>query len=162
MKFDVIFYNRQRKVTLSSDLKETLTACVGRTLEKENTPFDARVYITFVSDAKIKEYNKEFRDIHKETDVLSFPMISFENGQAMIQKSDFDPDGFLEIGDIVISLERAKSQSEEYGHSFLREVCFLCVHSMLHLLGFDHMDVRSEEEMIKKQEEILYSLGIGR
>lgn len=103
------------------------------------------------------------RNIDRVTDVLSFPMLYFdENGD--IIDSDFDMDGEnIMLGDIVISAERAKSQSEEYGHSFRREMAFLTVHSMLHLLGYDHVDnPEGERIMFAKQEDILNLLGITR
>ena len=89
-------------------------------------------------------------------------MLEFRDMSPVISKEDVGPDGVIELGDIIISLETAKRQSEEYGHSFLREVCFLAVHSMLHLLGFDHETKADEESMFKKQEDILASIGIKR
>lgn len=103
------------------------------------------------------------RGIDSATDVLSFPMCSFDgNGDIIDADFDFDGDVIL-LGDIVISAEKAREQSQSYGHSFLREIVFLTVHSMLHLLGYDHVNSEEEERiMFAKQEEILQSLGITR
>ena len=119
--------------------------------------------MTICTNEQIHEINLEQRDIDAPTDVLSFPMLYFdENGD--ILDSDYDMDGdFVILGDIVISKDRAKEQAEEFGHSFKREMAFLTVHSMLHLLGYDHVDSEEEEKvMFGKQEEILNLLGITR
>ena len=116
-----------------------------------------------MDNEEIRRLNKEFRQKDAATDVLSFPMLEFDkNGDIIDADYDVD-DGEIVLGDIVISAERALSQAEEYGHSFLREVTFLVVHSMLHLLGYDH--VASEEEetrMRQKQTDILNQMGITR
>jgi len=107
------------------------------------------VSITFTDNESIRELNREYRDIDRATDVLSFPM-------------DDEGDDVV-LGDIVISLERAKEQAIEYGHSLEREISFLCVHSTLHLLGYDHeTGEEDEKEMFMKQEEILKILGQNR
>ena len=97
------------------------------------------------------------------TDVLSFPLLEYdEEGNILDEYMDFNPDGEMFLGDIVISLERAAEQAEEYGHSFEREVGFLTVHSMLHLFGYDHMTPEDEEEMFGYQEDILKEMGLLR
>ena len=107
--------------------------------------------------SRIKEINNEFRNINKSTDVLSFPL--GENGVYDINYSN----GAKQLGDIVISVEKAVSQAEEYGHSLTREIAFLTVHSVLHLLGYDHVtSEQDEKEMFKKQEEVLSILDIKR
>lgn len=140
--------NNQDKVIFDDELYDTITAVVDKTFEYEKTePLNVSVVIT--DNEEIRELNLKFRGKDAPTDVLSFPM--------------FNEDGSLddtELGDIVISLERAKSQSEEYNHSLRREVAFLTAHSMLHLLGYDHEN--GETEMYEKQEEILTLLGITR
>ena len=92
------------------------------------------------------------------TDVLSFPQLTFEEGEIM----DRNEKGEVVLGDIIISLERAREQAEEYGHSLKREIAFLTAHSMLHLLGYDHMEPEEEKEMFAKQKEILELAGIPR
>lgn len=132
-------------------------------MEYEGCDFDAEVGVTITDNEEIRRINREERGIDAPTDVLSFPMLYFdENGD--IIDSEFDSDGkFLLLGDIVISAERARAQAEEYGHSFKREIAFLTVHSMLHLLGYDHVgDPEGERVMFKKQDEILEELGIVR
>ena len=125
-------------------------------LRMEHFQGDAEVNITFTDDEKIREMNNQFRHIDAATDVLSFPL--GENGEY-----DINPDtGCKQLGDIVISVERAKEQAKEYGHSLKREMAFLTAHSMLHLMGYDHMEEDERIVMEKKQEEILQNLGITR
>ncbi len=119
----------------------------------------------FVSDEGIRRINRQHRQKNFVTDVLSFPCIDFTNGicNQSIEKSDLDFDGTLMLGDIIISLQRAEHQAQEYGHSFFREVGFLCVHSALHLLGYDHE--RSDDDtliMRDKEEKVLTQLGLLR
>lgn len=159
----LLIENEQAKEEITAEIKETVRACVEYALKFEECDFDAEVSLTFVDDEEIRSINKEMRDIDKATDVLSFPMLEFdENGD--IIDCEYDMDGeYLLLGDIVISVERARKQAEEYGHSFKREIAFLTVHSMLHLLGYDHVNSSEEEAvMFKKQEEILSGLGIVR
>ena len=159
----IILENEQNAVKISEGIENTIKKVIDASLEYENCDFDAEVSVTIVDNEAIREINNETRNIDSPTDVLSFPMLYFdENGD--IIDSDYDMDGdVLVLGDIVISAERAKSQAEEFGHSFLREIAFLTVHSMLHLLGYDHVDdPEGEKIMFAKQEEILDKLGIKR
>ena len=140
--------NNQNKVDFSAELEETINIVIEKTFAYEEVePRNVSVLIT--DNEEIHSLNLEYRQKDAPTDVLSFPL--------------FDEDGTLdedELGDIVISLERAKAQAEEYNHSLKREVAFLTAHSMLHLLGYDHEN--GEQEMYVKQEEILNELGITR
>ena len=159
---EIILENNQDKLLIEDNIKKTIEKVILKTLEVENCNFDAEVSVTIVDLAEIREINKTMRNIDSETDVLSFPMLEFDENKNMIT-DDYDMDGDkLLLGDIVVCAERAKSQAEEYGHSFLREMAFLTVHSMLHLLGYDHMEKEEEKEMFKKQEDILNLLGITR
>ena len=134
---------------------------VKTTLEKEDFPLEIELSIMFTTRAVIKEINFEHRGINKVTDVLSFPQIDW--GSYAIDAVDKNIEtGDIILGDIVICVERALEQSKEYGHSFDREIGFLIAHSMLHLLGYDHMEKDEEQEMIKIQEEVLQSLGLVR
>jgi len=129
-RFDEINYN----------LKSVVREAIIRTLEYEDFIYDAEVSVTFCDNEYIRKLNKKYRNKDKATDVLSFPM--YDNG-------DFDPTECISgavLGDIVISLERAKEQAAEIGNSFLHEVAFLAVHSTLHLLGYDHERSAEEEE----------------
>lgn len=109
--------------------------------------------IIFVDNEEIRELNKSYRHIDKETDVISF---------ALEDDKTFNTDKFRFLGDIYISLDKAKSQALEYGHSLKREICFLSIHGLLHLLGYDHMNKEEEKVMFSLQEEILDSYGIKR
>ncbi len=111
------------------------------------------VSIVLVDNEYIHKINKEYRNVDRETDVISFAFMD----------DDTNPEsGVTDLGEIYISLEKAHSQSKEYGHSFKRELCFLLTHGLLHLLGYDHMTEEDEKEMFGLQEEVLNSLGIGR
>lgn len=130
-------------------------ACIA-TLKTENFNFDAEVDVTFVDDKTIQEMNKEYRNIDASTDVLSFPL--GENGVY-----DENPaTGAKMLGDIVISIEHAVKQAELFGHGLDREIAFLTVHSMLHLLGYDHINGGLEQvRMREKEEDILTRLGLA-
>ena len=155
MKIYIDYTNEQDKFSPPEDFEQLIERCTAAALEEEEISEDAEVSVTLVDNERIRELNNEFREIDRETDVLSFPMgdESFE--------VDPDNDAIL-LGDIVISLEKAQSQAEEYGHSFRREVAFLLTHSLFHLLGYDHMTPEDEKEMFAKQEAVLERLGISR
>ncbi len=151
------FSNNKNFMEVDDLLLSLVKRACEATLEYENFRGDAEVSVTFTDNSEIHELNLHFRNIDRETDVLSFPL--GENGEY-----DIDPEnGAFQLGDIVISVEKAKQQAEEYGHSFNREVAFLTVHSMLHLLGYDHVNNKTEEEnMFKRQHEILEKMGVKR
>ena len=155
--------NEQEKEDISEEVKKLVERAILHSLEYEGCDFDAEISVTFVDNEEIRVINRENRDIDKATDVLSFPMLEFdENGDIIDSEYDMNEE-FLMLGDIVISAERAREQSVEYGHSFEREIAFLVVHSMLHLLGYDHVNSKEEEKvMFGKQDEILTELGITR
>ncbi len=158
-----IIENEQEKIEISHELLKVIEEVIKTALEYENCEFDTEVSVTITDNENIREINKQMRDIDKATDVLSFPILYFdENGD--IIDSDYDEDdGYMLLGDIVISAERAAEQAKEYGHSLKREIAFLTAHSMLHLLGYDHVDdPEGERIMFSKQEEILNILGITR
>jgi probable rRNA maturation factor len=159
----LIWDNEQEFIDITDDLIKTLTACMEQTLAFETFDKDAEVSLTFTDNSGIKERNRIARGIDKPTDVLSFPMLDYEaDGTLEICDEDLS-EGAVVLGDILISMEKAVSQSEEYGHSLKRELCFLTVHSMLHLLGYDHERSQEEEAlMFEKQDEILNQLGITR
>lgn len=159
---EIILENNQDKLPIDDGIKNTIEQVILKTLEEESCDFSAEISVNIVDAEEIKMINREQRNIDAVTDVLSFPMLEFdENGD--IVNSDFDMDGEnLLLGDIVICAERAKEQAEEFGHSFKREMAFLTVHSMLHLLGYDHMNKQEEGVMFARQDEILNLLGITR
>ena len=151
------------------DEKELLKSLVNAVLESEAVPFkDITVNLTFCDEETIQETNREFRNIDKVTDVLSFPALDFESPAdfSEIKEGDpsyFDPEtGELILGDIMICVKRAKEQAEEYGHSIKREIAFLITHSLLHLLGYDHETDDERVVMEDKQKKILEDLHITR
>jgi probable rRNA maturation factor len=123
----------------------------------------SEVYVTLTDNETIAEINQASRGINKPTDVLSFPMLSFNERVPVIDAGDVDPEtGIVFLGDIMISVEKAVEQAGSYGHSLERELCFLVVHGMLHLIGFDHETQEDEKEMMARQEEVLQELGLSR
>ena len=160
---EIIIENEQEKVGITVEIEKTIKDVILASLEYEGCDFDAEVSVTIVDNETIREINRENRDIDKVTDVLSFPMLYFdENGDIIDSEFDVYGDSIM-LGDIVISAERAMEQAEEFGHSFRREIAFLTVHSMLHLLGYDHVDdSEGERIMFSKQDDILNKLGITR
>ncbi len=140
---------------------EELKRVCERIMENEECDFDAEISLTFTDNEGIRAINREYRDIDRATDVLSFPMLDFENGEA---DAEFETEnGLVLLGDIVISAERAREQARELNHSLRRELAFLTAHSMLHLLGYDHVDdAEGERAMIEKQGRALDELGINR
>ena len=156
-KVKVYFSNRQKETELPKGLRTSIRKCCEEALAEEQIEEDAEVSVTVVDNAEIRELNREHRDKDNVTDVLSFPM--GESGEF-----DINPDtGRIMLGDIVISASQAKEQAQEYGHSLMRELCFLATHSMFHLLGYDH-EISTEEEkiMFDKQDNVLERLGITR
>ena len=129
---------------------------VKETLKYENFTDNTEISITIVTNDEIKKINSKFRNIDRPTDVLSFPMIDFANGEI----PDFSE--IIILGDILINIDKALLQADEYGHSIERELGFLTAHSMLHLLGYDHMEAEDEKIMFKKQKEILNNVGLKR
>ncbi len=159
---EIILENEQDKLKIDEGITDTIKAVIIKTLEEEECDFEAEVSVTIVDMAKIWEINRSERNIDAPTDVLSFPMLEFdEKGGIVDPEFDMDGDKLL-LGDIVICAEKAAEQAEEYGHSFRREIAFLTVHSMLHLLGYDHMEKEEEAVMFARQEEILDKMGITR
>ena len=148
--------------------EEELADLVGEAvLDHFGMEYEAQVGLTLTDNEGIRVINAEQRDIDAPTDVLSFPMLEYEAAgdfaSAYEDDSNFDPDtGALMLGDIVINVDRVKSQALEYGHSEKREYAFLVCHSMLHLCGFDHMEEADEAVMTEKQKIILEGMGITR
>ena len=160
---ELIIEDEQNKEQFSEELSSMIQTVCQRVMEEEECDFDAQISLTLTDNQNIQIINNEHRGINAPTDVLSFPMLEFdEEGQIIDNEFEYDDD-LIMLGDIVISLERAREQSIEFGHSFEREVAFLTAHSMLHLLGYDHVDDKEGEEiMCQKQEKVLTSLKITR
>lgn len=152
---------------LEIDYAALANQVADKVLTMENCPYDVQINLVLTDNEEIKRVNTEFRNIQAPTDVLSFPMIPFETpGDYEIVEEDesyfdLDTDELL-LGDIMISVDKVFAQAEEYGHSVKREFSFLIAHSMLHLLGYDHMTPEEAAVMEKKQAEALEELGITR
>ncbi len=138
------------------------------TIDHEEFPYEAEVNLTLVDNEEIHTINREYRNIDRPTDVLSFPMLSYEAAGDFSKLEDdyddnFNPDtGEILLGDIVISVDKVAEQAESYGHSQKREYAFLIVHSMLHLFGYDHMTPEEAADMEAKQRQILDEMNITR
>lgn len=162
-KMKVSFLNQQDKFKVGHELKSLIKKCTRAALEYMEFRTDCEISVVLTDNEEIRTLNNMHRGIDRATDVLSFPMFEYdENGEIIEDYADFNEEGDICLGDIVISLERAAEQAEEYGHSFEREVGFLTVHSMLHLLGYDHMEPDEEKEMFGYQSEILNKIGLVR
>ena len=162
-----LYYEEEGELKLSLPCEELARTVIEAALDDVGCPYEAEVNLLLTMNEQIHEMNMEFRGIDRATDVLSFPMTEFPSpaDYAYLDTDDssFDPEtGELMLGNIVISKERAKEQAEEYGHSVEREFAFLIAHSMLHLLGYDHMEDEERLVMEKKQREVLEMLGITR
>lgn len=153
MKLKIYFENNQEKEQVTYKLKMLIRKAISATLEYEGVEEDCEASITFCDDEKIRELNKKFRNIDRATDVLSFPLFDEECAVPEID---------CMLGDIVISLERARAQAEEFGHSYEREAAFLAVHSVLHLLGYDHETGEEDEiDMRRRQSDIMEKIGLS-
>ncbi len=161
----LIDYETDRE--LGIDYASLANLVVEKILDMEGCPYDVSVNLVLTDDEEIKRVNSEFRSVYSATDVLSFPMIPFEipGDYSLVEEEDsfFDLDtGELLLGDIMISVDRVFAQAQEYGHSVMREFCFLVAHSMLHLLGYDHMVPEEANVMEEKQRTALEELDIRR
>ncbi|MEH7885459.1 rRNA maturation RNase YbeY [Bacillus sp. JJ1609] len=126
--------------------------------EKENIQAGSELSVTFVSNERIQEINREYRDKDQPTDVISFALEEMGEGEIEVVGADMP----RVLGDIIISVPRTREQAEEYNHSFMRELGFLAVHGFLHLLGYDHMNEQDEKKMFDRQKEILDGYGLAR
>ena len=145
------------------ELRTLITKCALRVLESEGVDFDAFVDVTIVDGETIREMNREYRDKDAVTDVLSFPMYEFYNGEPE-EELEADPEsGRVMLGDMILNYDRAREQAADFGHSVARECDFLTVHSVLHLLGYDHEREEDDRLLMRgKEEENLTSLGLVR
>ena len=162
-----IYLENEGDLELDLNYQEVAQRVGDAVLDYEQCQYESEVELLLTMDEEIREMNREFRDIDRATDVLSFPMIAYESPAdfAFLEEDEscFDPDtGELMLGNIVISKQKVVEQAEEYGHTVEREYAFLIAHSMLHLLGYDHMEEEERAVMEKKQREILDGLGITR
>ena len=162
------FIENETDTSFDFDIEEVVQAVVEEVLDSEGCPYEAQVNVLLTNNEGIHQFNKEYRDIDRETDVLSFPNLDFEEPgfyeiDEELEANYFDPDsGELILGDIIISVDKVREQAENYGHSQKREFAFLVAHSMLHLAGYDHMEPDEAAVMEAKQEAVLKKLGITR
>ena len=150
---------------ISKKVQDLMVNVISAAIEREGHTFSCDVYIMITDDDGITQLNEEHRGKASPTDVLSFPMQELVPGTPFTPSPlELDPDtGAIMLGDMVISLDRAKAQAKEYNHSLTRELCFLCAHSILHLLGYDHEKSEEDEKIhFALQEEILSDCGITR
>ncbi len=162
------YVENETEISFGFDIKKVADCIIEEVLEREGCPYEAQINLLLTDKEGIRLYNAQFRQIDKETDVLSFPNLDYgypSDFQGLEEKKAdyFDPEsGELILGDIIICAEKVKEQAVSYGHSDKREFAFLVAHSMLHLLGYDHMEPDDGVKMENKQEEILMKLGITR
>lgn len=154
----------EAEVEAPDTVEPLLRRVISAALEAEGMDLPCEINVLLTDDEGIHQINLEQREVDRPTDVLSFPMFEFAPGEPPTDDADADPEtGLTPLGDMVISLERARAQGEEYGHGTEREVAYLAVHSVLHLLGYDHMDEGAQKRQMREREEaILNRLGITR
>ena len=163
-----LYAENETNVTFSFSVEETAKMVIEAVLEEEGCPYEATVNLLLTDNDGIREYNRQYREIDRETDVLSFPNLDFDEpgnfDHAEEHEADcFDPDsGELILGDVIVSVDKVIEQAENYGHGQKREFAFLVCHSLLHLCGYDHMEDEERLIMEEKQEKILQGLGITR
>lgn len=162
-----LYFEEEGDLKLDLECESLARLVIDAALDYEGCPYEAEVNLLLTMNEEIHQMNSEFREIDRATDVLSFPMVDYEEpGQFDFLEEDdsyFHPEtGELMLGDIVISKEKVIAQAEEYGHTIEREYAFLIAHSMLHLMGYDHMEEQERVEMERKQKEILNELNIVR
>jgi len=159
----ILIENNQDKIDVAHDLENLIKKVIELSFDLEGFHENAEVNILLTDDENIRVLNKQYRDIDAPTDVLSFPMLDAKEGKIEIGAGDYnlEKDSII-LGDIVISLETAAKQAQEYGHSFEREIAFLTTHGIFHLFGYDHMTEDEEKTMLGKQEEVLKQAGLHR
>jgi probable rRNA maturation factor len=148
-----IYFAEEHVVT--REILDTMLKAAEICIDAENIDVDrSEISVTFVDMEEIHQLNRDYREVDSPTDVLSFPQFDDLN--------DLPEDGEIALGDVVICKEKAEEQAEEFGHSFEREIIYLFVHSVLHLLGYDHMDEDEKKIMRRREEEVMTELGITR
>lgn len=162
------FIENETDTTFEFDIDKIVESVVLEVLDTEGCPYEAQVNVLLTDNEGIRSFNRDYRNIDKETDVLSFPNLDFDTPgfyeiDEDMEAAYFDPEtGELVLGDIIISVEKVIEQAASYGHSNKREFAFLVAHSMLHLSGYDHMEQEEAKVMEEKQEMVLRKLNINR
>ena len=159
-----IYINRDKKNLGSPDAYKLIKKAARAALAAENMEADCIINVLLTDGPAIREINRDYRQTDRETDVLSFPQNEFTPGVIDYENAEYDPEsGCMLLGDMVLNLPQARAQAEEYGHSQEREIAYLTVHSILHLLGYDHVDEgEMKRQMRSREDEIMDKLGIGR
>lgn len=162
-----LYFEEEEGAELPISCEELAREVAQAVLEDAACPYEAEVNLVLTTDSEIQKINRRFREIDRPTDVLSFPMIEYEVPGAFDflehRKECFHPEtGELILGDIVVSKDRVIAQAKEYGHTIKREYAFLIAHSMLHLIGYDHIDEDERSRMEDRQRKVLEGLGICR
>lgn len=163
-----VYIFEETEVKFDFDYKKTINNVVAEALDYIKCPYESEISITLTDNEKIKEINMEFRGMDKATDVLSFPMVEYEEAGKFdfLEELTFDyfepESGELILGDIIISVEKVIEQAGKYNHSEERELAFLTAHSMFHLFGYDHENEKEMQSMELMQEELLIKLKIER
>lgn len=161
MNVTITFHNNQDKCYISSEDKELIQNVIQKIIENQDIKQDIKIDLTITDNTTIKGINEEFRNLAKATDVLSFPLIDFNNNEGFSNINyDYESKSYL-LGDIIISIEKVKEQAKEYKHSFERELAYLTAHSTLHLLGYDHKNREDEHIMNRKIEIALNQLNVN-
>lgn len=161
--------DRQNKIDVPKGIIDKINEIIKFALIEEKVKYECEISIIFVDNAMIRKLNSKYRNIDRETDILSFPMLFYPPHKVFkdvylnkkIDISSFDGEDLV-LGDIALSVEKAENQSIEYNHSFEREVIYLIIHSVLHLLGYDHIEDVDKKIMRKREEEILQKFDITR
>lgn len=156
-----IYIDNRIDMLATEDVEGIIEKIAAQTLAYEGRSTDCEISVSIVDLDEIQQINEQFRGIDSPTDVLSFPLLTFEEGEE-IGVGERNEKGEVLLGDIILCYQRAKAQAEEYGHSLSRELAFLTAHSMLHLLGYDHMEADEEKDMFQRQKEILNLAGFPR
>lgn len=156
MSLVIDFLDETNEIT--EEQLEQLEALFNFAAEKEGVESGSELSVTFVTNERIQEINREYRDKDRPTDVISFAMEEMGEGEIELIGGDMP----RVLGDIIISVAKTKEQAEEYGHSFMRELGFLSVHGFLHLLGYDHLTEEDEKQMFTRQKELLDEFGLSR
>ena len=159
MRHYIYFSNEQDRENVTPELRCLVKAAICAALSYEDFRKSAEISVTFTDNDGIQEINREQRNVDAPTDVLSFPIMSGDDSEADTDRSN----GAVMLGDIVLNHERARAQAAEFGHSYTREVAFLTVHSVLHLLGYDHLtSEEADRDMRARQDAVLDMMGIKR
>ena len=156
---DIIIDNDQKKIAIDDNLLERMEQVGILALSTAGAIDDYEVSVFISDDDFIQNINKQYRKVDRPTDVLSFVLLEDEDRDEPLYFSESDK---IILGDIVISAERAKEQNEDFGHSFTREMCYLLVHGILHLLGYDHESENDKQAMRKMEEKVLMKMDISR